>query len=254
MTDWIVLRGAALPPPRRTALRAGPLFLEYETGALRRIRLGDREVLRQVYVAVRDPVWDTIEPVISDFRVEGGGDGFEITFTARHLRDTIDYTWRGRITGEARGAIRFSMDGIANRTFQKNRIGFCVLHPPQCAGSPVELLTADGARETRTFPRAIAPYQPFRDLRGLAHEVVPGLTAEVRFDGDTFETEDHRNWTDASFKTYCTPLSLPRPVEVRAGETSVSAKRVFSGWMFKSSPALSALENPVYDVGVLDCK
>jgi hypothetical protein len=42
--------------------------------------------------------------------------------------------------------------------------------------------------------------------------------------------------------------------EVRAGENSVSAKRVFSGWMFKSSPALSALENPVYDVGVLDCK
>jgi hypothetical protein len=42
--------------------------------------------------------------------------------------------------------------------------------------------------------------------------------------------------------------------EIRPGGTSVSATRVFSGWMFKSSPALSALENPVYDVGVLDCK
>jgi len=30
--------------------------------------------------------------------------------------------------------------------------------------------------------------------------------------------------------------------------------RIFSGWMFASSPALSALENPVYDVSVLDCK
>ncbi len=28
----------------------------------------------------------------------------------------------------------------------------------------------------------------------------------------------------------------------------------FSGWMFASSPALSALENPVYDVSILDCK
>ncbi|MHA1539192.1 MAG: DUF2155 domain-containing protein [Alphaproteobacteria bacterium] len=28
---------------------------------------------------------------------------------------------------------------------------------------------------------------------------------------------------------------------------------VFSGWMFASSPALSALEHPVYDVWVLDC-
>jgi hypothetical protein len=32
------------------------------------------------------------------------------------------------------------------------------------------------------------------------------------------------------------------------------AERIFSGWMFSSSPALSALENPVYDVSVLDCK
>jgi hypothetical protein len=32
------------------------------------------------------------------------------------------------------------------------------------------------------------------------------------------------------------------------------AQRVFSGWMFASSPALSALENPIYDISVLDCK
>ena len=42
--------------------------------------------------------------------------------------------------------------------------------------------------------------------------------------------------------------------EVLPGGASVATTRVFSGWMFKSSPALSALENPVYDVGVLDCK
>lgn len=29
---------------------------------------------------------------------------------------------------------------------------------------------------------------------------------------------------------------------------------VFSGWMFASSPALSAMEDPVYDVWVVDCK
>lgn len=28
---------------------------------------------------------------------------------------------------------------------------------------------------------------------------------------------------------------------------------VFSGWMFSSSPALSAMDHPVYDVWVLDC-
>jgi hypothetical protein len=39
--------------------------------------------------------------------------------------------------------------------------------------------------------------------------------------------------------------------EKRAGDTH--AQRIFSGWMFASSPALSALEHPVYDIGVLDC-
>lgn len=29
---------------------------------------------------------------------------------------------------------------------------------------------------------------------------------------------------------------------------------IFYGWMFASSPAISALENPVYDIVVLDCK
>ena len=42
--------------------------------------------------------------------------------------------------------------------------------------------------------------------------------------------------------------------ELREGEHNAVAQRVFSGWMFASSPALSALENPIYDVGVLDCK
>lgn len=39
--------------------------------------------------------------------------------------------------------------------------------------------------------------------------------------------------------------------ELRPGEDSV---RWFSGWMFAQSPALSSLENPVYDVILLDCK
>ncbi len=39
--------------------------------------------------------------------------------------------------------------------------------------------------------------------------------------------------------------------ETRTGEVRT---RVFSGWMFASSPALSALEHPVYDVTLLDCK
>lgn len=39
--------------------------------------------------------------------------------------------------------------------------------------------------------------------------------------------------------------------ESRPGEPSVD---LFHGWMFASSPALNALEHPVYDVWVLECK
>ena len=39
--------------------------------------------------------------------------------------------------------------------------------------------------------------------------------------------------------------------EVRPDEPAIS---VFRGWMFASSPALSAMEHPVYDVWVIDCK
>lgn len=39
--------------------------------------------------------------------------------------------------------------------------------------------------------------------------------------------------------------------EKRPGDTAT--RPIFSGWMFASSPALSAIEHPVYDIGVLDC-
>ena len=39
-------------------------------------------------------------------------------------------------------------------------------------------------------------------------------------------------------------------LEVRSAESAIN---LFSGWMLASSPALSALEHPVYDIWVLDC-
>lgn len=39
--------------------------------------------------------------------------------------------------------------------------------------------------------------------------------------------------------------------ELKPGEPEAS---VFRGWMFASSPALSAMEHPVYDLWVIGCK
>ncbi len=42
-------------------------------------------------------------------------------------------------------------------------------------------------------------------------------------------------------------------VEIKELRPEEAPRVLFSGWMFASSPALSALEHPVYDVWVKDC-
>ena len=42
-------------------------------------------------------------------------------------------------------------------------------------------------------------------------------------------------------------------LEITDIRTGAEPVLLFSGWMFASSPALSALEHPVYDVWVVDC-
>jgi hypothetical protein len=43
-------------------------------------------------------------------------------------------------------------------------------------------------------------------------------------------------------------------VEIYENRPGEEKSRLFSGWMFSSSPALSALEHPVYDLNLLECK
>lgn len=40
----------------------------------------------------------------------------------------------------------------------------------------------------------------------------------------------------------------------RGHDQTRPSKQVFSGWVFSSSPAISALEHPVYDVTLLACE
>jgi hypothetical protein len=64
----------------------------------------------------------------------------------------------------------------------------------------------------------ISPGQPVFDIAGLIYSV-QGIEVTITFKGETFEMEDQRNWTDASYKTYCRPLSRPTPYLIAAGET-----------------------------------
>ena len=201
-------------------LAAGPMRLvfEPEIAFVRYVRAADREVLRGIYAAVRDSVWGTVGAQIRNVQVKQSDGGFRLTFTSEHKRGDIDFVWDGELTGTRDGVLKFTFDGKARSTFARNRIGFCVLHPMrECAGQPCAVEKTSGEVTQGMFPDLISPHQPFLDLRAVRHTVVPGLEAEVRMEGDTFEMEDHRNWTDANFKTYCTPLAKPYPVTVEAG-------------------------------------
>lgn len=207
-----------LPP--QVSLRAGPLALIYEQGDLRRVCLGDTEILRRIYVAVRNRNWDTVSPVFLNVDMQVGPDSFQITYQVENRQAEIDFAWLGSIRGEPDGTITFCMEGEARSTFWRNRIGFCVLHPASLAGQAGVVVHADGVREEAVFPVDLVsdqPVRPFADIATLSHKVVPGLLAEVVFSGDVFEMEDQRNWTDASYKTFSTPLRLPFPVEIRQG-------------------------------------
>ncbi|MCW5982314.1 MAG: hypothetical protein KIT09_29780 [Bryobacteraceae bacterium] len=216
----VLYYGADAPPPRSIDLQAGPLrmVLEPELAFVRYIKYADREVLRGIYAPVRDRNWGTVAPKVRNLRVETAASGFRAAFEVDCQEGPIDFGWKGSIAGDSSGVVRFTFDGEARSTFLRNRIGFCVLHPiAECAGRPCAVEKVDGSKEDGRFPDDISPHQPFVDVRAISHEVEPGVMAEVRFEGDTFEMEDQRNWTDASYKTYCTPLRLPFPVEVKAG-------------------------------------
>lgn len=215
------------PLPEAIPLRAGPLALLFQNGDLRYVRLGQQEILRRVYIAVRDHNWDTIPLALSNLQIEDDGDAFRIRYDASHQQGHIDFRWRGTIQGDADGTLRFAMDGQAHSPFRRNRIGFCILHPPTCAGIPAKIEHVDGPGEEAAFPQWIAPQHmadghpcpvaPFENMRAIFYPLSPESQVEIRLEGDTFEMEDQRNWTDASYKTYSTPLALPFPVQIDPG-------------------------------------
>jgi hypothetical protein len=234
----VLVDGSRATRAEPLALTAGPLTLLFEQGGLRYVRYGAVEIVRRVYSAVRDANWGTAPDRIGNLRADIYDDSFRVEFDVANEQGEIDFAWRGTISGDERGRIVFEMNGVARSTFRKNRLGFCVLHPMDLAGTAVEIAHADGSTERSVFPRQIAPQNPFVDVVRLQHAVSRGVDVAIRFDGDVFETEDQRNWIDASFKTFCTPLSRPFPVEVRAGERIT--QRITIELMGDQPPRISA--------------
>ncbi len=227
----IKLFGTEEPEPKLKTLRAGALSVVLDNGALRYIKLGEVEVLRAIAFLVRDENWGTFTPEISNLKVRQGKSDFRVTYDARCKDDKRPLSYRAEIACGSDGSLRFAANALPQTDFLTNRTGFIVLHPlTGVAGQPVEVEHVDGRKVKSKFPAIINPIQPFFAIRSLRHKVAPGIFATCRMEGDAFEMEDHRNWTDASFKTYVRPLAEPWPYTLPKGvEIKQSVSLSFSG-------------------------
>ncbi|MCA3573230.1 MAG: hypothetical protein IOC86_04885, partial [Aestuariivirga sp.] len=130
------------------------------------------------------------------------------------------------------------------------RTGFVVLHPLiGIVGEPVEIVHTDGKKRKSKFPKFISPGQPVFEIRSLKHQVMPGVSATVLMEGNKFEMEDHRNWMDASYKTYVCSLLDPWPYTLKKGEAFTQSVSVTIEGKPKARGATKKASGVSVDVG-----
>ena len=229
-------------------LVAGPLTLEYSEGSLWNISNGSEEVIRRIYLVFQDINWTSRPFIIKDEIWEVADRSFSAKIKAQGSHDAKDLSVELEITGSESGEITYGFSASTAVSFMRNRLGLCLLHPVAgLAGRECELTKADGAVEISRFPDAISPNQPFLNLSGISHKLQSGQVVSVNFKGEIFESEDHRNWSDASYKTYCTPISLPFPAQVTPGE--VLSQKITISISGEHTTAISKNESAVITVG-----
>jgi hypothetical protein len=112
------------------------------------------------------------------------------------------------------------------------------------------LLTAPAAAQTVAQPPAypVAVLQTLDKVTGRVRTVEAPVEETVRFGTLDIMVRTCRKRPPEEQPESAAFLEVR---DIKPGETP---KTLFIGWMFASSPAISALEHPVYDVWVLDCK
>ena len=205
-------------------IRAGDLSFALDGADLVDLRWGALDVASRIQVTVRDPDWGTVPTTVRSASVASIANGEGVAIEGMHER--VGFTWRATVEAREDGELSFAFEGSARRSFEYRRIGVCVLHPWRAyVGAAYEATTPRGPRRG-SFPMRIAPqvrvggsYRPM--IEAFSHLAVTfpgGQVLEADLEGDLFELEDQRNWTDGSFKTYPTPLQRSETRRMRAGE------------------------------------
>jgi D-apionolactonase len=208
-------------------LRAGPLLVELHGPDLRYARSGRNEVVRRVYMAIRDLNWNTLPVEIGEVEVDDRGDEFSVRFEARNTDGEIDFSWTGTIEGTGDGSISYAMDGTAATAFPFAKIGLCIHHPWRETAGRLFRGRAPTTPVGGELPRFIGPQVHLADegwdlplfepVEWLEIDLPHGERIRFDFEGDLFEMEDQRNWTDGSFKTSSTPASLGYHHSIESG-------------------------------------
>lgn len=200
------------PEPAAALIEHGPWAFGLRGDEIADLTFDGSAVVRSVRAVARDQDWNTVPATVDS--VETTPDGLRLQLTLRGFGADISATVNVALTADS---LTVELSATPHTDFRTNRLGLVVLHPPQVAGHPLTVGTADGDNPT-IFPTSVSPHQPAFDIRSLSWEL-DGVHNRANFSGDVFEMEDQRNWTDASFKTYSRPLALSFPYTVPAGET-----------------------------------
>lgn len=184
---------------------------------------GTHPILERLYFAARNDAWGNILLVTRPPVAEAPSDGTLLRFESVAEDPATPLSVVAEVTTRPDG-LTAAFRATAHEEFRYNRIGWCLLHPASTSvGAAVRAEGPDAVSEL-VLPADIVP-QPMVDgqprsflppFRSLAFER-DGIAARFELEGDLFEIEDQRNWSDASFKTYSTPLALGGGHRAHAG-------------------------------------
>ena len=194
------------------------------------VHAGGFELAQRIVPTVRDANWAEIPATVATHRVDVDGDGFKVLRRASFRQDDVDLTAEIEIDGTRDGTLRCVLRGEAAADFAFRRIGWTVLLGSSTyVGGEFTAWTRGQASSRGDLSASIAPqkvlengvelpmFAAFDEIEIRLREIKVAL----RIEGDLLEMEDQRNWTDPSFKAYCTPLAISvgeGPLEALSGK------------------------------------